>query len=118
MITRLPERNDGTRYASVLPVPVPASTIRWRFSSSACFDGLRHLPVVRAGTRRQDVMRESRPPGAKKPCRVKVACWEGADKVNLYNSWWENEPSAGSPICLPEKSSEYIQIQAVNLFKV
>ena len=27
-----------------------------------------------------------------------MACWEGAAKVNLYNSWWENEPSAGSPI--------------------
>src|SRR5271166_4927839 len=36
MITRLPERITGNRYASVLPVPVPASTIRCRFSLSAC----------------------------------------------------------------------------------
>ena len=32
---RLPERIAGTRYASVLPVPVPASTRSGRLSSSA-----------------------------------------------------------------------------------
>ena len=26
----------GIRYAKVLPVPVPASTIRWRLSANAC----------------------------------------------------------------------------------
>ena len=31
MTIRLPDRIAGMRYASVLPVPVPASTIRWRF---------------------------------------------------------------------------------------
>src|SRR5450631_2744094 len=36
MITRLPERITGSKYASVLPVPVPASTMRCRFSVSAC----------------------------------------------------------------------------------
>ena len=33
--TRLPERIAGTKYASVLPVPVPASTIRCFLSASA-----------------------------------------------------------------------------------
>src|SRR6202034_2484617 len=33
--TRLPDCSAGTRYARVFPVPVPASTIRWRLSASA-----------------------------------------------------------------------------------
>src|SRR4051794_10974507 len=71
--------------------------MRWRFSSSACSTA---LAICNCPCRYSyaGCERDSNPPGAKKPCRVNVACWEGAAKVNLYNSCWENEPSAGSPI--------------------
>ena len=62
--TRLPERIAGTRYASVLPVPVPASTIRCFFSASARFHGFGHFQlagaifVVRVPLRKHAVPRE------------------------------------------------------------
>ena len=46
--TRLPERIAGTRYASVFPVPVPASTMRWRLLLERLFDGLGHLQLAAA----------------------------------------------------------------------
>ena len=48
MTTRLPERIAGTRYAKVLPVPVPASTIRCFLSRQRAFNGFRHLELALA----------------------------------------------------------------------
>ncbi len=45
--TRRPLRIAGIRYASVLPVPVPASTIRCRFSLESGFHQFRHLQLRR-----------------------------------------------------------------------
>ena len=45
--TRRPLRIAGIKYASVLPVPVPASTIRCRFSLERGFHQLRHFQLRR-----------------------------------------------------------------------
>ncbi len=45
--TRRPLRIAGIKYASVLPVPVPASTIKCRFSRERGFHQFRHLQLRR-----------------------------------------------------------------------
>src|ERR1700733_13587442 len=64
MMTRLPERITGSKYASVFPVPVPASTIRCRFSSSACSTACAICNCPRRNSYAEWV-RASTPPGAK-----------------------------------------------------
>ena len=63
MMTNCPSRIAGKRYASVFPVPVPASTINDAFSSSASSTACAVRPA-RAEIRRQNLF-ESKPPGAK-----------------------------------------------------
>src|SRR5207248_8099001 len=65
IITRLPERIAGTRYASVFPVPVPASTIRCRRSVIACSTACAICSCPRRNSYAVCV-RESKPPGPKK----------------------------------------------------
>src|SRR6202049_3630731 len=64
MITRFPERITGIKYASVLPVPVPASTIKCRFSSRACSTACAICNCPRRNSY-AGCVRESTPPGAK-----------------------------------------------------
>ena len=40
---RLPEGSTGTRWASMFPVTVPASTMRWRYQARGRLDGFGHL---------------------------------------------------------------------------
>ena len=104
-------RRAGSKYASVLPVPVPASTMRWRLSLKA-FSMARAMSYWPGRCSKERVERERSPPGAKKSWSVGIspvglglagAIWMGADTGALSHDSWVGRWDYGSTLPLPIK---------------
>src|ERR1035437_7997062 len=100
MITRFPERITGIRYASVFPVPVPASTIRCRFSSSACSTACAICSCPRRNSY-AGCVRDRTPPGAKNWYR-EASLPLGAGRFGeAEGAGWELKGTGVSIIAIP-----------------
>ena len=105
--TRLPDRIAGTRYASVLPVPVPASTIRCFFSASAASTASAMCKLARRDIRSSDATRKAGPYGQRTGGRrvFRAVLWWGRPRMIQFYRGWQGQaetparPSSTGPEC-------------------